>query len=81
MLLHEVIHQALAKYQIKINSTKPLGCGSFFLKKLWIGFNCPKMAELVPGNGLILSTTFPGVPGTHLIELLEQPMAPCLMTL
>ena len=35
----------------------------------WIGFNCLKAAEPLRRGILLLTTKFPGVSGTHLINL------------
>ena len=36
---------------------------------LWMGFNCLKATELTRGESLLFTTQFPGVLGTHLIDL------------
>lgn len=36
---------------------------------LWLGPNCPKTAEQLGADSLRLTTKFPGVLGTHLIDL------------
>ena len=38
--------------------------GSF----LWIGFNCFKVTEPLPGASLLFTTKSPGLPRTHLIK-------------
>ena len=36
---------------------------------LWIGFNCLKATEPLWGDSFLFTTQFPGVPGTHLINV------------
>ena len=35
---------------------------------LWIWFHCLKAAESLKGGTLLLTTKFPGIPCTHLLE-------------
>ena len=50
-------------------------CDKYIKKKklygpfLWMGFNCLKAAEALPGGGLLFTTKFPEIPGTHFINL------------
>ena len=34
-----------------------------------MGFNCLKVTEPLRGDSLFFTTQFPGLPGTHLIDL------------
>ena len=36
---------------------------------LWMGFNCLKATEPLRGDSLPFTPQYPGVPGTHLINL------------
>ena len=40
-----------------------------YVPVLWMGFNCLKATGPLQGDTLLFATRFPGVPGTHLIDL------------
>ena len=44
-----------------------------------MGFNCLKTTEPLRGDSLLFTIQFPGVPGTHLIDLAR--MKGCVLTL
>ena len=56
-------------------------CPTYFSKQsykktlwplLWMGFNCLKGKEPLRGDSLLFTTKFPGVPSTHLINVVKM---------
>ena len=62
---------------IMITTRKKMEICDKYIKKekktLWPlfmdGFNCLKPAEALPGGGLLFTTKFPEIPGTHFFDL------------
>ena len=72
--LQKTFDIALAQYLISKDFLECIGYIFNHLPKsedkaIWMDFNCLKATESLRGDCLLLTTTFPGIPGTHFIHL------------
>ena len=56
------------KYFVRELNTPPYLKKQLYGPFLWMGFDCLKAAEQLRGGSLLITTKFPEIPGTHLIN-------------
>ena len=62
-------HQNIARYLVKLVILVVCGESDYTSGTAWMGFNCFKATEALRGDSLLFITRFPGVHGTHLIDI------------